>query len=440
MIKIINNKDLTSTEKLLEKSVREDLSKKYFNNINPKYLRKMEYITPKNHEVTCYISKKPNYQLGSMVISKVDGVSTEHYVQGMPKIKYFDEYDDFKIPKSITEKLDGTNILLYFLHDPVTGNVIEVLAKTRNMPILSHEFNVLFEYLSFNKDSFLYYKDTLQSVAFELYGSENLHSIHYKEDLNLRLLTAFDKSGEQVHFSMLDYLSKLLDVPLPDNLFNVNYFPASGKYIVTFTVEAKKKYGNDLTSLKSYIYQDCNSMFDVYSLISLILEELNNKFETPIIEGVVVNTSFNGVNFQMKNKPPTIKENHTCSDGIPIKAIRKELNKFIDDFGKSEALEYMKNDRCVVYAYLTNNLLEEFTQSKIDMIETQKRIVTVINNKISCNLVNPEIKSIGLNLIKKYPNLTVKELMKKFSLDYPDLKKSSRKMFNVIQNEKNRVG
>lgn len=58
------------------------------------------------HDIEGWICKSRGTKMGSLIIETVDGKETLQYVQGMPKIKYYDSRDEIGTP-TIFEKYDG---------------------------------------------------------------------------------------------------------------------------------------------------------------------------------------------------------------------------------------------------------------------------------------------------------------------------------------------
>ena len=89
--------------------------------------------TNEGREIKGWICKSRGHKMGSLIIETVDDVETLQYVQGMPKIKYYDQREI--IPGTIPhifEKYDGTNIVAFPLI--VDGIVEEVIFKSRGLP------------------------------------------------------------------------------------------------------------------------------------------------------------------------------------------------------------------------------------------------------------------------------------------------------------------
>ena len=76
-----------------------------------------------------YIVKKPNFYLGSLLITCVDGKDCEQFVQSFPKIHYQNSENTIGDMNFIPclEKLDGSNIILYGLKDADGKTLKELL-------------------------------------------------------------------------------------------------------------------------------------------------------------------------------------------------------------------------------------------------------------------------------------------------------------------------
>ena len=209
--------------------LRETVSEDYFHGVKGKNIVYTEFITPMGNRVCAWINRKPNHQLGSMVITSVNGVSTRQYVQGMPKLEYAKEYlsdleDEARTVKHLDlyDKLDGTNICIYKLYYPNTGGVLEFVPKTRNMPVLSEDFQKLFNRISDFTLSQIYtlfaYLKGCESVCCELYGKDNQHLINYTnldEDLKLSVLSAYDMNGRLLDSNKLYSFCNLFGLEHP---------------------------------------------------------------------------------------------------------------------------------------------------------------------------------------------------------------------------------
>ena len=410
---------------------KEYYSNKYFNGIKPKELSLIEYETPEHHNVSALICRKHNKQLGSLIIFKVDGEETEQYVQGMPKIHYLDGYHNLKKGDyynnySVYEKLDGTNICIYGLKDH-NNKLIEVVPKTRNMGSLDIDFYKLYE----NVDTKIY-EDYIRNINndyifyFELYGMGNLHTIkHMQTWLDIKYLGGYD--GENfIKYKQFPFFK----INRPKELFKIYHID-----------DEEYEWFVDSNGLSTYYYgyvenkrQKCKSIYDVIDFMKKMMKTVNDKYAEIngryALEGAVINGLDENDDFLfIKVKPDPIEMLHKSANGIPKQYIMKEIMKYIDEH-KSTAKDDWFNNQGDVLKYINENLLESFDLLYVE--NSQHKIKSLFEKQITPVYTDDEIIEIGEKLLKDYPDTDIKELMSLFGKQYPEMKKSSGKLYRYL--------
>ncbi len=413
-VEIIGSSDLTDDDK----KTKEFLSKKYFNSLPIKVLRKMKFTSPKGNVCTCFISKEPNDLLGSMVITEINGVKTEQFVHGMPKLHYWMDYIE-DIENSLQEqilefreKLDGTNICLYKLYNPVDNKLIEIIPKTRNMPVLSPEFQELYNSIDTSKIIKYFTGDfQIHTLIFELWGDLNIHTVNYTHKLDLSLL-CFYNSDLSLNFS--------------NTKFN-----------------APKVIGRLYKKDNIYFAKLDNAEFKSDNISSLIneiedyFESLNNG-EILSLEGAILNLKLDKATVFAKIKPPSIKEAHSLSNGISTFAIKKEVLKFFDEFGKKQATDIIENNIHTAIEYIQDNLLEEYNEKYVYLNMTSSKIEQVLLKISQRKQIDKKLLEIGEKILKENPEKHIGEIMRIFAKKYPQLKNKSEEMYNGIKELKDK--
>ena len=426
---------------------KEYYSEKYFQNVNIKHLDQLKFTTPQGNKCECYINRNPNTLLGSMVITNVNGIATEQFIHGMPKLHYYNDYleeiegtvenlrnksvDGFAFIE-IVEKIDGTNICLYKLQDPETGNVIEIVPKTRNMPILSHEFQELYDTVkNINVENYLQVNNSVHSLLFELSGYKNPHGINYSYPLRLHLLGMYTDNYEltnnygdlyqtginkppvlgYIHYTSKDWSSNIF----PDSYLNTENTHTNGN--INFTQNTLQE-----------ILENISDEFE-----NTNKNHKNNNNISPLTEGAILNLNINNRLLLMKLKPPSIKEEHTLSNGIPAHSIRKEIMKYFDEYGNLTAKENVENNIEDVILYIQDQLKEEYSYEYVVGEKTVRKIKRLLEKHTQTKVLKKDLLIIGENILKENPNLNIGDLMRTFSINHPDLKHYAGEMFNVFQ-------
>lgn len=447
-INIILKETQTPEEIEEDNKTRTNLSEKYFQNVNIKHLRKILFTTPYGNKCECYINKNPNSLLGSMVITKVNGIDTEQFVHGMPKLHYYNDYlteieKDTRISENksyacyieMIEKVDGTNICLYKLHDPTTGQVIEIIPKTRNMPILSIEFQKLYNKIrNINLTNYLHLHDEIHSILFEMSGYENLHGIKYNYPLRLHILGFYDKEYNlSTDYGEL-YETKIIRPPVIGYI-NKNKDNWDYNIFTDYLLNQKNS-----TNIIDNMMGENPNLEDLLNEIVEKFETINQKYKNNNVkdgfctEGTILNLHINNRLLYMKLKPTSIKEAQTLSNGIPSPSIRKEVLKFFDEYGKQEATRIVEEEIKIGLSFIQDNLKEEYSEEYIYTPQTRKKIKRLLIEHTQRKAIKSELLNISKKIINENPNVTdISGLMRIFAKEYPDLKHQSGEMFNAFK-------
>lgn len=388
-------------------------------------LKKFKEVTPKGNTIEGFICTKPNYHLGSLIIKKINEVDTEQYVQGFPKIHY-----DSKIESTCTgfEKLDGTNVAIYCLLDPVTKEVIEYIPKSRNKAVLDKNLLSMFKLLDDTNYTSYLWNNPESILYFEMYGIKNLHEIQYINTyLNLKLIGVYHgkrflNGKELIAFASNYYFDT------PDKLFTVKKNGNSKGYKIILNKELLIKFQEYF----NVINLEVETIEEATEIIEQILHQINenyhNKHQRNVIEGVVLN----GLNSEyeqryIKIKPSNIKYSSEYAL-VPNKAIRKEVNKFIDEYG-SEVDEYYENDKQFIWDYIIKNLAEEYPIEKLKTKKIEKVFLQVMNAK----QVPESVNNIARELVKEYEGYEIKDIMREFAKKYPYRKSDASMVYYILE-------
>lgn len=409
----------------------EEISKEWFNDVKIKYLKEITYVTPKGNNVKAVINKASNRHMGSMYIYEVNGKPAIQYVRSMPKIHYYDDRHNLKNDEVhfAYEKKDGSCIIVYALKDH-DGNIIEVVPKSRNMPILDANLQMMYDdidTLAIKR----YIEATGHTVFFELHGVRNKHMIT-EMDTYCRLTLI----GEVVYDIRRDG-TLLVDIPFDEGLLKYAQKPLviighnrDGTFYVEF---------GDLT-IKYYPYveedfkDDIPTLYDALMYVKKLMDGLNESYKKEngrvAIEGLV----FNSVNpedeqIYIKLKPTEIEEDARSENGIPKTAIRKECYKFLDEYG-SEAKEIYLNNPQKIWNYINHMLKEEYSDIWVD--KSQRKIKNTFCEVMDNREVPESIQNICQRLIKEYPKEDITGLMRIFAQEYPFKKKNSGIVYHQL--------
>ena len=413
----------------MEHITLESISEAYFGGCKTKYLKEVDYTTPKGHDVKALICRKANRYLGSLFILSVDGVATGQFVASMPKLHYLDNYHTLDMSKWENihfgyEKLDGTCVILYALLDG-DGEVLEVVPKSRNMGVLDKNFQKLYDECDTKQYEDYVRSHPKYSLLFELYGMGNPHSIkHVDTYLDLCYLGAVGEDG------------------LVRNMVNPNF--TKPPQLVTIEQGLKediavnrhgliKEYGAYLEDTKKW-HTNYSSVEDAVLGIKDELRQLNDAYYKVngrlALEGVVIHgTNPDGEVVYIKVKPDDIEREHKSQNGIPRQYIMKEIMKYLDEYG-SIAKQTFEENPGEIWDYLNRNLAEEFEPEWIE--KSQSKMKRWFEKKLYPAATPEEIIEIGDKLISEYPNRSVVDYMRLFGQQYPEQKKQGGKLHRYL--------
>lgn len=406
-----------------------------------------EEVTPKGNTIKGLITKKRNRNLGSLLITKVNGEDTYQYVQGFPKINYWDKDNQLNRNIYAFEKYDGSCICVYPLKDS-EDNIIELVPKSRGLPILDKNLQSMYDLVEkhniieffnqdFNKNSQLF---------FELYGVKNIHSINHMDTyIDLALIGGvkdISTKNNEVYrefFTGVDILniSNIYYFKHPSFLFEIEKALYNNEYLLIIKEGFRAKYSYYYDNKKALI--KLPTIYDCILKIREILETVNKNYKTVnnrmATEGVVLNGQFDDFQRYIKIKPDTIKQEAIATNGIPRKYIIKEVNKYFDEYGSVAKEEYLNNPE-KIWKYVSDNLNEEFDANIVEDIKNQRRIKKIFLQVADAKEAPESINNIANELIEKYPDESIPNLMRIFSQEYPFKKKDARILYSVLKSIK----
>lgn len=347
--------------------------------------------TNEGREIKGWICKSRGHKMGSLIIETVDDVETLQYVQGMPKIKYYDQREI--IPGTIPhifEKYDGTNIVAFPLI--VDGIVEEVIFKSRGLP--QAEGPYLSKTLDLWEDNYNKAVESNKlSFAFELYGYNNRHEINYREhdiDLDLVLLGVMDK-GKGLPVEDMLVMGTNHKIPIAKEHFEVINIDKG--YSIAPSSSFQQWYG-DYVDIEKVIGTYYPNIFELYKSLESVYEKINMNYQKDhqgiIIEGSVWHLG-ESENIMVKNKALSVREGHikqAC--GIPHHDIRKAIIKTDENYPgelRDATVEYIINS-------VNDELLEEYESSMVYDKKTGDKIKSVLGTYLRKVTVTAELEAI----------------------------------------------
>ena len=438
----------------LSKDFLEEIIMDYFDGYgNSDDLREFDDITPNGNHIKGVIYSKHNHFLGSLLILEVNDEPVRQFVQAFPKIHYIDPYHKLEakeVNSFAFEKLDGSCVGVYCLKLP-NGNY-EIVQKSRNRPILDKHFQSMYDLCdTMNINKFFEDEENRDcTLFFELYGMKNLHFIeHMNTYIDLALIGCyypkpvddFDAfiSGGVLHGFLNGYdLIKVgyhYGFNCPKELFCFHKFNNK----VVLWIEALGNYKNyldgDLTELKEFDYVE-----EAIEYMKELLEEINRNYyrinHRYALEGVVINgfSSFGDSQEYIKVKPKSIENKARAENGVPNEFINKEIRKFLDEYGDDKVSIY-ENDKDFIIDYVKDGLGEEWGKEYLENPKTNKKIINQFLKlaKLHGREAPPNIQNIAHDLINRYPNKEINDLMRIFAQENPLMKKDAHDVYNVLE-------
>lgn len=423
----------------------EELSSKYFNDISVNNFKDFKTKTPDGNIIEGIICKKANVFLGSMVITKItlksgESFETEQFIHAMPKIHYYDDKHDMFIDGQtiypVYEKLDGTCLILFGLYKD--GEVLEVVPKTRGVPVADPNIIDMYKEIDDSniQEFFKQFKDFNPTLIFELYGAMNQHHIFYPNTRIDISLIGGSMEGTLVDWYDMNIFSKQFDFKRPKHLFNLVYY--NGTWKIRYLKSLFYHYLSlDCEKIDEFLKKEYDTQQEVISELENVITRVNRKFSEKhnreYIEGVVIDSYNKSGNHLMylKVKSLKLKERLQKDNGVPRKFIKKEIQKYFDEYG-SKVKDIYKKDENHFVEYVNRNLQEEFDVTLIERKRTQSRIKDVFLDILEEKEPSKELKDICTDIVKENPDKNASELMRVFAEKYPEKKRHSQKVFCIF--------
>lgn len=429
---------------------KEEVAQKFFRDIKSKHLKEFREETPKGNIIEGFICKKPNHFLGSMLITKIIipekdvEFETEQFIQSMPKIHYYDShhtmYSEEEQVFPAYEKLDGSCLILYGLY--YNDEVIEIVPKTRGIPVADkHIMEMYNEFDHSNIEVFFeHFKKENPTLLFELYGSLNQHSIFYpRTRIDIRLIGA-TYDGIFLNWYELGWLEQQYDFYRPFKIFNLHYrdeiwkirVNRPGIYYHYAFYSCLKDEEHDF--LKKEYPTQYDAIQGLKTLVTRMNKKYSEKHNRQLLEGVVINAyNATGENLMyLKVKSADIEEKCRTENGVPRKFILKEVHKYFDEYG-SRVKDIYLEDENHYREYVNRNLLEEFDTNVVEMKRTQSRIKNVFLDMLEAKEPPKGLQDICNELVEKYPDSDISDLMRLFAQEYPEKKRHASIVYSIFE-------
>lgn len=408
---------------------------KYFNNCNPKYLRRFCEKTPDGNHINGWICHKPNRYLGSLLIDTLWGEPHEQFVQSMPKIEYFNDERDICLDSDICgvtfndavayEKLDGSCLIIYPILDE-NGKIIEIVPKTRGRAVADEHFLELFSKID-RSGVWEYYRTQKGILFFELYGILNQHDIiHYQTGIDMVLIGCYDEEdgGFGTPFKLWK-VANLGGFKQPDEMFRIN------KNKIDITTLKYKWYFKDIYDEYKQAPTRIDSVDKIQEFLEYLNKIYNHMYGRYATEGVVVNcVNSKGHQKYIKIKPRDIENKHRSENGIPRSVIVKEVLKYFDDYG-SEIEEIYRKDKNHHTEYLHRMLLEEYSEEMVQ--KSKKKIEKIFMQIWDSKQIPQSIHTMAEELFDECSDKGITHCMRMFAQKYPMKKKDAKTVYYVLE-------
>lgn len=418
---------------------KKEICQYFFNDlIKPKHLKPFEQTTPEGNIISGFICKKANRYLGSMVITHIKTKSNEfdtlQFVQAMPKIHYYDSghklfSDGVFIQYNCYEKLDGSCLILYPIFDNV-NQLIEIVPKTRGVAVADKHILAMFNHID-KENIKAFFNDYPSSVLlFELYGILNKHEIsHMNCYIDIALLGVI-KNNEFLSDFEVQTIATQYGFKRPNIFYTITYYDGLWSIVSKFTNNIR--FYDNINEAARY-----STQFDMIQELKDSLTDINEKFHKnngfEYTEGIVIYGLNEKRNHMfMKVKPANIEEKCRTQNGIPRKFIKKELNKYFDEYGSQSKELYQKNPTHY-FEYVIDNLSEEFDSELIQNPKTTSRIEKMFLDMLEARVAPIGIQELCHKLVNEYPDYDVKDLMRVFAQEYPEKKRHARMVYSVLE-------
>lgn len=393
-------------------------------------------VTPENgYELEGWINKTRGTNLGSLIINTVDGVQTDQFVRGMPKIAYFSKQytEGLDEPANIIplHKEDGTNIVAFPLMGK-EGTCREVLYKSRGLPNLDKQFHSKVKTLENDKLLKAVSENNL-SYSFELYGSMNSHEVNYTLfDIELRmdLLTILDQGKSLPYTDMLDHAKKYGLNPVM-RAFTVEWWADENRYHAPLTMPFIDRFEEYLPDV--VIPHGCD-IYTLYKSMEYYFERLNMTYQDKVKAGIATEGSVwhygETLNHMLKCKATSVRECHILSAcGVPHQDIKKALFKAEENIDSDLAMVPVN----IVVDYVKDELGEEYPEKMVQDARTEQKIRATLGKHIRKVEITEEIEQI-VERIHQEIDITAApaDKMRVFAQLYPNNKSMGGKVYQAI--------
>ena len=256
----------------------------------------------------------------------------------------------------------------------------------------------------------------------------NQHTIpHTRTNIDVRLIGA-SRDGMMISNLSLNFLSELIQVPLPRKIVQIQQRYWTGEYEVEI-------YPSIFNNLRTVVKK---SFEEAICAVNEHLDYCNNLNKTekgvPYYEGVVLQLTYEPdiENKYLKVKPKSFRDFAGIGElSVPLSEIRKEINKYLRENYSLLMEEY---DEKEVILEVKTALLEEFQENDVNNERVQRAIVKELHKYIDLvfdTTVNGVVEEIishfgGCNVVD------VPEMMRYFGNNYGYLKHHSGEVYFVL--------
>lgn len=354
---------------------------------------------------------------GSLLITQCNGMDTLQFVQGFPKMYYYENQVLDSKGVKLYEKLDGTCICLYKLYDE-NNQLIEYVPKTRQKAILEKHFLEMFNLCDIEHITSV--DEDIESLYFEMYGILNHHTIkHIKTYIDLALIGAYN-GKTFLNDEEINEISQKILIQKPRHIGTI--IPKEN----TYKLELNDKY---YEKTQEFNNREENTVDDILGIIKEYLDEINkiNVNQKGFIkyEGVVLR---NGREY-IKSKPQSYFEASGRNVlGVSKQEVKKEIHKILDE--KSDLI-LEKYDERVIIDEININLEEEYDKTDVYNPRVQRMILKQLHFFVE-TLPSKSLQNTVNDLVEQKPGLKIGEYMKIFADENPLLKHKSRLVYNMI--------
>lgn len=402
--------------------------------IGSKDLSKFTTKTPLGYEIKGWMCRSRNTRLGSLIITHIDGEKTLQKIISFPKVHYLDKYWRYEGEDiHALEKRDGTAAIFYGLFDKDNEELLEVVPKTREMPVMDDSFQEKIKGLpETEKIKELVAEFGHSTVVAELFGEGNIHEIPYGrwgKKLCLEGIGILEWGGMRP-YGYTKTIFREHDIPIPFEHLNFTKIPRTPRWKAEMTEEFLTWYEDYLGDWK-WGWTHEGPLKEIYNLLENELYEdlLKNAKRSVVIEGSVWHYTDGGLNHMLKNKAISVRQAHILRAGvIQPPPIRHVLLKAREEFGEEDFKDFEK-----ILPFINTNLVEEFDEDKV--LKSQARIKSLWGNIlkprdiIDTEALQPFVEEVHKEIGE---DAEIADKMRCFALKHPDLRKASGKMYQAF--------